>query len=608
MTHTPHPAMAGHTAARSATRAAALSAILALALSLAPQSPAQAKADPEKVLRQAIEAADTGFDLMRTNSSYSHWLGEAVFDSLLQYDYLASPPVLRPNAAEAMPEMSDGGKTYLFRIKKGIYFTPDPAFNGVRRELVANDFAYTIKRMVDPANRSPQTNLFLDKIVGLAELAEAAKKTGRFDYDAPLAGLETPDRYTLRIRLKAQELSFIYHLASAVTGAVAREVAERYGDNIGSHPVGTGAYMLKQYVPRSKIILVANPDYRGFTWNFQPGADPMDAKLVQEMKGKQMPQIGRVEISIIEESQSRWLAFASGQLDMLMVTDAAVPSALDSKGLKPELAAKGIKNHRFAENALVYTFFNFNDPVVGGYTKDKIALRRAIAMSFDIDALIKQIYFGQAVRAESAVPPGVIGNDPKHRRGLPYDPELANRLLDRFGYRKGPDGFRTMPDGKPLTLKIAATPDTREQAKMELWRRSLSRIGVRAEYPVSGFADNLEAAYQCRLAMWGLADVAGIPDGSVTMELFYGPNALKGNFGCYQSSAFDAAYKKALLLPGGPERQSLFHKMERILEADTALLAELWRIRNWLSQPWLKGFKKHPYIGGHWQYLDVEKR
>lgn len=581
--------------------------VCVLACTLAWSVDAYAKADPNKIVREVFEAADDGFDIMRTNSGYSQWLAEAVFESLLQYDFLARPPKLVPGTAEAMPEMTDGGKTYLFHIKKGIYFTPDPAFKGVRRELVAADYAYTIKRLVDPNNRSPHSNLFADKIEGLAELVAAAQKSGRFDYDAPLAGLETPERHTLRIRLKAQERTFAYYLAKATTAAVAREVIEHYGDDTGRHPVGTGGYLLKQYVARSKIVLEANPDHRGFVWDFKPDGGAWDARLVHDMQGKHMPQVGRVEISIIEESQSRWLAFASGQIDIFLVTDSATGNALNQKGLKPELAAKGVNNYRYTENGIVYTFFNFKDATVGGYGKEKIALRRAIAMAFDIDALIEQIYQGQAIRAQSALPPGVAGHDPAYRSSIPHDPALANRLLDRFGYRKGADGFRTMPDGQALTLKISSAPSSKDIAKMQLWRRSLERVGLRAEYPVAGFADNLKAGYQCRLMMWGLSDLAGIPDGTEMMNMYFGPNAMKGNFGCYQSDDFDSALRQALLLPDGQERQKLFHKMERILERDTVQVAEVWRIRNWLTQPWLKGFKRHPNIGGHWQYLDVEK-
>src|SRR4029077_7151471 len=104
---------------------------------------------------------------------------------------------------EAMPAVEDGGKTYLCRVRKGIQFTADPAFKGRRRELTANDFAYGLKRILDPAVKSPWLWLFGGKVRGSDEARASATKTGRFDYDAPIAGLEVVDPYTLRIRLKS---------------------------------------------------------------------------------------------------------------------------------------------------------------------------------------------------------------------------------------------------------------------------------------------------------------------------------------------------------------------------------------------------------------------
>ena len=247
---------------------------------------AASPADPSKVMRMAFEGADDGFDMVRTSNFYSHWAAGAIFEPLLTYDYLARPAKLVPAVAEAMPEIADGGKTYTFHIKKGIYFTPDAAFKGVRRELTAEDYAYSFKRFLDPKNRSPSANFLEGKIIGLDALAATAKKTGRFNYDAPVAGLQVLDRYTLRIRLNAPDYNFLYVIAYTGLGAVAREVIETYGEQSGMHPVGTGAYMLQQYVPRSKIVLKANPDYRGFVWNFQSSGEPWDTQIVRDMRGK----------------------------------------------------------------------------------------------------------------------------------------------------------------------------------------------------------------------------------------------------------------------------------------------------------------------------------
>jgi ABC-type transport system substrate-binding protein len=569
---------------------------------------AASPADPSKVIRMPFPAADDGFDMVRSLNQYSAWLAEAIFEPLLTYDYLARPAKLIPNTAESLPEVSDGGKVYTFRLKKGIYFTPDPAFKGVRRELQAKDYAYSFKRLLDPANRSPSAGFLDGKLAGMSQLVEQAKKSGKFDYDAPVVGLQTPDPYTLRVELTAPDYNFLYLAANVALAASAREVIEAYGEQSRQRPVGTGPYMLRQYVPRSKIVMVANPDYRGFTWNFQPSGDEFDEQLVREMKGKRMPQVGQVEVSIIEEEQARWLAFQDKQLDIDWLPQVAAPAALNGDRLKPEFAQQGIRLQRFIEPAVTYTTFNMKDPIVGGYEKHKVALRRAISMAYRNEDEIRLMRNGQAVIAEMIIPPGIVGHDPDYRRLAGYDIAVANKLLDRFGYKKGADGYRLTPDGKPLILRISREAALIYQEQAELWKRGLDQIGIRAEHPVSNFADNQKAAIECRLMMWGSAWNADYPDGENFLQLLYGPNARQGNNACYESAAFDALYKKAIALPPGAERTRLYAQMNRQAEVDGPWILHTWRIRNWLARPWVKGFKKHPILNAPWMYLDVDNQ
>ena len=226
---------------------------------------------------------------------------------------------------------------------------------------------------------------------------------------------------------------------------MAREVVEAYGDELMAHPVGTGPYLLKEWKRGSKIVLEANPGFRGFVWDFKPEpGSAFDEALVAAMKGKKMPQIGRVEISVIEEEQSRWLAFSNQELDYVNVPGTFRSQVFDAeRKLLPVWEQKGVTMFNQIEPDVVYTFFNFRDPVVGGFTKEKIALRRAIIMGYDLAEEIRVIRRGQAVRAIMPIPVGVVGHDPNWKPLNNYDPALANKLLDYFNYKKGPDGYRT---------------------------------------------------------------------------------------------------------------------------------------------------------------------
>jgi oligopeptide transport system substrate-binding protein len=568
-------------------------------------------ADMSKTLHVTFQVAETGFDPTRTSDYYSGMVIEAIYDRLLTYDYLARPSKLVPLAAESLPLITDNGKTYTFKIKKGIYFTPDPAFKGKKRELTAEDYAYSIKRFFDPRNRSPYAFLFEGKIVGLDELGARARKAGRFDYDAKVPGLEVPDRHTLRIHLKEIDYGLSHILAFDLSGAVAREVIEFYGEDTNAHPVGSGPYRLKHYARSSKIVLEANPGYREKNWDFQPGDDPLDKEIAAQMKGKRLPAIGNVEISIMEETQSRWLAFEKGETDLeYQLWDVATTFMTADGKLKPAFVKRGIKLSRTVDPEITYTYFNMLEKIgdqpnpVGGYGLERIALRRAIAMAYKTGERIRVLRKGQAVRAEHPIPPGIAGYDPDYRNSIPYDPRTANALLDRFGYKKGADGYRRMPDGKPLVIRFSSTE--RDRPYDELMQRSLDSIAIRLEIHKDRFPELLKLERRCRIMMRNAAWIADYPDGDNFMQLLYGPNTQQSNNACYQSPEFDKLYEKSKTVPDGPERNKLYWAMARRMEADTAWIMNDSRVRNMLMQPRVIGYKRHPALHQEWMYLDLD--
>jgi ABC-type transport system substrate-binding protein len=563
-------------------------------------------ADPRKVAHLVLISDPPGFDPAGPTDVYAAAIEEAIFDRLLTYDFLARPPKLVPMAAAAMPEVTDGGRTYTVRIKPGIYFSPDPAFKGAKRELIAQDFAYSVMRFVDPKMRSPYAFLFRGKLVGLDALAEPVKSRGTFNYDARVPGLEVIDRYTIRYRLNEPDFTFAYVLAHGSYGAMAREVVETYGAEIAAHPVGSGPYVLKQWVPGSKVVLEANPDYRGFTWDFAPMADPMDKKLVETMRGKKMPQIGRVEYQVIEEESAQWLAFRSGQIDVINMPPRFALEAVQGDKLNPELTKAGITMYRFAPPSFIYGAFNFRDPVLGGYAPDKIALRRAIAMAYDREEEIRIVRHGLGVRTQMPIPPDVVGNDPAYKRGIPHDPAAAEQLLDRFGYKRGADGLRTLPDGKPLTITISSGTETFYRDMEQLWLKSLARIGLRVKFEIVRSNEMAQMSLACRIPIWQYGWYADYPDGDNFMQLFHSKNINESNAACYASPVFDKLYERSRALPDSPERNKLYVQMSRQLEADTVFVLQASPQRMVFVQPWLLGSKAHPIMNTIVPYLDID--
>src|SRR5438128_3447890 len=275
------------------------------AITLTVGTPAAA-ADMSKTLRVAFPVAETGFDPQATSDLYSDTVQRAIFDTLYSFDYLTRPYKRVPKTAAALPDISDGGRTWTLRVKPGIYFADDPAFKGRKRELTAADYVYSWKRLIDPRVRSPFSWFQQDKIVGADPIVEAAKKSGRFDYDASIEGLQAIDRYTLRLKLKEPDYIMHGYMTQSPMAAVAREVIEAYGDASGwamANPVGTGPYKLLSWRRGAQIVLEANPNYRDEV--FPDSNDPADKELVARMRGKKLPIVGRIEISILEESNPR---------------------------------------------------------------------------------------------------------------------------------------------------------------------------------------------------------------------------------------------------------------------------------------------------------------
>jgi len=580
-----------------------------LALLLAAAGVADAAADaPRKVLRVPFLIAETNFDPAFASDTYSNTVIDEIFEAPLTYDMLARPYKLALQTAESMPEITEGGRLYTIRLRKGIYFADDPAFKGKRRELVAKDYEYTIKRLIDPNIRSPNAWVVEGRIEGLDEAAAAAKKAGKLDYDRPIRGIEIPDSHTLRIRLAKPDYNFLYILALGTLGAQAREVVEFYGSDIGAHPVGTGPYVLREWKRSSKIVLERNPGFRELYYEADPPADdPVSQRLYREMKGKRIPQVDRVEIYVIEESQPRWLAFLNGELDWVNLPYEFKSMALPGGKPAPWIAKKGVKYIPGIDIDVSYMYWNMLDPVWGGYTPDRIALRRAVGLAYDMDAEVYLVRNGSAIEARSPLPPGVLGYDPDFHLGPSYSPPRAKALLDMFGYldRDG-DGWREQPDGSPLVYTYATGPTQLERLFTQLWKKNLEAVGIRVEVMVEKWPDLRKKSKLGKLSNWHLAWNYDYPDAENGLQLLYGPNCGSSNDGCFQLKAYDRLYEQAAALPPGPERTRIYGEMVRLIAAYAPWKSFVHRKRDQMVQPWVLGWRKHNFIHDAYRYVDID--
>jgi ABC-type transport system substrate-binding protein len=591
---------------------AALALVGCSALGAAPDARSVAAAPAEKVLRYAFPVAETGFDPAQLSDLYSRIITANVFDALYTYDFLARPTKLKPNLAEAMPEVSPDFKTYTIRLRPGVFFADDPVFGGRKRELTAHDVVYSYKRIFDPKCKSPSlSGLQEENILGLAELRAAVKADAPFDYDREIEGLRALDRYTVQFKLGEVRPRFIYSLADpGIYGIVAREVVEAYGDRIMEHPVGTGAFRLKEWRRSSKITLTRNPNYREVLYDAEaPANDPRAQTIARALHGRRLPMIDTVEVSIVEEDQPRWLAFLGHEHDLIeRLPNSFVNQAIPQNRLAPNLAKQGIQMTRVAASDVTFMYFAMEHPLVGGYSAPKVALRRAIALAYNAEEEVRLPRRGQAIVAQGPVMPMTIGYDPSFRSEMgQFDHARAVALLDLFGYvdRDG-DGWRDQPDGKPLVLEFSTIPAGSQKELDEIFKKNMDAIRIRVEFKVAKWPELLKASRAGKLMIWALGLSASTPDGASVLSLGYSQSKGQSNHARFDNARYDALYRRIQSLPDGVERAALVREAIKLLVAYMPYKFRTHRILTDLAHAEVKGYVRHPFARDFWRYVDLE--
>jgi len=392
-----------------------------------------------------------------------------------------------------------------------------------------------------------------------------------------------------------------------VMGAVAREVVEHYGDDIGAHPVGTGPFRLRQWRRGSRIVLERQPGCRPLQYTGTPADTPEARAAAAHLAGRTLPLVDELVFDVVEEGQPRWLSFLDGSHHALEVPAAFRTLAAPGGQIAPFLARRGITLQRQVRPDMVMNFFFMQHPLVGGYTPDKVALRRAIALAFDGPALRSNVFGGQGVPAQSVVAPFTSGYDPAYKSEMSdHDPARARALLDLYGYvDRDRDGWREQPDGRPLVLTMASTAAQIDRRRNEIWKRSMDAVGLRMDFDISTWPELLKKSRAGTLMMWGYSWSAGSPDGGFFLGLGYGPHAGEANDPRFALPAFDRLFERQRQLPDGPERDAVMRQAKNLLVAYMPYKVHLHTERLDLVQPWTLAYWRHPFMRDHWKYVDV---
>lgn len=551
-----------------------------------------------------------------------------IYPSYMQYNYLKRDPFVvelslgaeEPKRERVEVSLTKDGQTttaqgerWTFRIKKGLRFQDDPCFpDGKGREILASDFLYTFRRLADPAVPCPIVQYFDDKILGMAAYkahnAERLKQQQPSDYAFPIRGLEAdPDPYTFHITLSQPYPQLRYLMAMHFTTPLAREAVERYGKDLARHPVGSGPFVLAEYTPKGRIVLVRNPNFRADFYPSEGAPGDREAGLLKAA-GQRLPLADKIQFNIVREHITNWNLFVQGYQDFAGVSQENFQQVMSRAGqLSPAMAQRGIRLHREVGLDISYFAFNMDDPTFGGLSEPNRKLRQAISLAIDSRALIDLLQQGLGQPAESLLPPGLFGYDPLFRNPYrQYDPSLtrAQQLLAEAGYPQGLDPNT----GQRLTLfwdNALTTPAGR--VYIGLMARQIAALGIHLEsrawrYPV--FQDRVDTG-QFQLMNYGW--VADYPDPENFVFLLYGPyQRPAANASNYNNPAYNRLFEQMQAMDDGPERLALIGQMREIASADCPWIYLNHSESYGLTQPWLKYYKPHPIALDTMKYIGVD--
>jgi len=546
-----------------------VSLLVLLILNGCGEPPATHGVAPLKIYKHAMDGAPSSLDPGQAASIYANFIAVNLYDTLYRYKYLARPYQLQPNLAVAMPEVSENGLQVTIRIKQGVYFVDDPAFdNGLGRELKAQDFIYSIKRHFDPDSRAQGAWLWQQRIVGLDQW-----KAEGSDYDRDVSGLRALDDHTIRIELVRPFPQLIHTLTQGYAAMVPKEAIEHYGQQFSSHPVGSGPFMLSRR-DSARAILVRNPDFRqepfdlideGFNASSQSGLG------LEVLQGRIPPFVDRLEFEFITEDAARWSALTAGELHFIKVPVSQFDAVLQQRN-PPTLNPQFADHYRFAavpESGFIYTNFNMADQRIGYHPEPEQdrrnhALRCAMVKAFDWEKR-NEIFFYDIGRVfPGIIPPAVPEYDPASDTSyIQRDLQGAVDLLKTHGWNE--DSLPTLEYGFPSSVT--------ERQIFEQFRNFMMDAGYPSEKirPVvfATYGDYQRAYSQGKITLINSSWTMDYPDAENVMQLYYGPNAAPGsNSASYANPEYDGLYELSSVMAESPERTAVYRNMNRMLTDD----------------------------------------
>ncbi len=543
-------------------------------------------------------------DPVKGSTTYDNMACSQVYETLMINKY-TDPMKMEPLLLTEMPTSEDGGLTWKFTLKPGIMFHDDACFPGGKgREMVTDDVFYSIRRLADPKYEYENWWIIDDTILGFNEYKDRYVGKSGFNYDDPIEGFRKINDHEFEIVLVEPVYRFLYVLGMFQTSIVPHEAVKKYGDDFSFNPVGTGPFLLDDFIPKKHLKLVRNPNYHEVYYPSEDEWTSDDRRdRLHRAAGQRVPFLDRLEFTMFVEDQPMWLRFSEGTIGYTEVPAEYFEQAFDSrtKRLKPEMRSRGVRGHSNALLDFIFRGFNMEDKVVGGYTPEKRALRQAINLAMNLDEFSTTFYKGNTVQYDGPIPPGLDGHPEGGRAPVSYrgaNLELARQKLAEAGY----------PNGEGLApIKFYTSGGANNPEQVELMKRQLARVGIVIEPNLVDFSTLIEFINNKKAAFFGFAWSSDYPDAENNLALFYGPNEAPGsNHYNYKRTEYDEMYRQIRVMTPGPERTAMYEKMRDMIIEDAPYVGSMARTRHYLINPWLLNCKPTERYWSWFKFLDVD--
>lgn len=475
-------------------------------------NPAEAK---RQVLRIGTGVDVVTLDPHKYKSTVDLLVDDLIFENLVEFDRNLKVVPLLATSWESVDDT-----TWRFKLRKGVKFHDGTPFNAQAAKI-------NLERMKD----APRGKTYFGMIKSAT----------------------VEDEYTILVKTKTPFAPFLKNLCNPVGGMISPKAIEEYGDELPRHPVGTGRFRFKEWIPRDRLVLVRNDDYWG-----------KKAKL-DEFVLRPIPEEG-----------TRAMAFESGEIDV-------ISDPLPHRIAKYK-ANKDINVITGPATRVVWIGFNTGDKVLSN-----VKLRRAIAHAINRDEIVEHVVEGLAINAQAVIPEIVF--ESKGTYNFDYDPEKSKKLLKEAGY----------PEGVELNFVTCEGRYLKDRQIAEAAQAELAQVGIKTKVRVMEWGAYLDHLFrheqQLFIIGWGFS--TGDMDGMLR-GCFFSTNRF--NFSDYKNPKMDELLDRGISIFDPKKRAGVYEEIQQLLIDDVVMIPIYHKLGIYASSKRVKKFYPTPL-----EQIDISK-